>query len=299
MSVELAHAGQCTIMHHQYYQMVDLLIECCKKSMGGLNPHAAPCAPSTSRIVAEESAKTKKKNNNNFESSKWNKSSKWNTCRTKKGRRNQNNNKNIKEKNMKIVSNRFSRLQETTQDAKEVMDRIEKAVDEIKHATINEEKEESKENMHDADIVDINTLDAETHKCAEHDKQNNNNNDELSENKTNNIEKDENINNNEGSQVPADLDANINEINEESEHDSEKERLACYALHPDSESECADSESSSESFDEYIKCPSDSDYESETDDDEEDDEMWKEYLKGDALVQEMRKKFRGRNDEID
>ena len=43
----------------------------------------------------------------------------------------------------------------------------------------------------------------------------------------------------------------------------------------------------------------DSDYESETDDDEEEDEMWKEYLKGDALVQEIRKKFRGRNDEID
>ena len=247
MSVELAHTGQHTIAHHQYYQMVDLLIEHCRKSMGGLNPHAVPHAPSTSRIVTEDSANTKKKNNNNFESSKWNKSSKWNACRTKKGRRNQNNNKNIKEKNMKIFGNRFSRLQETTQDTKEVMDMIEKAVDETKHATINEEKEESKENMHDVDIVDINALDAEMHKYVEHDKQDNNNNNEISENKTNNIEKDENI------------DVNINEINEESECDSEKERLAYYELHPDSESECTDSESASESFDEYSKCPSDLD----------------------------------------
>ena len=159
---------------------------------------------------------------------------------------------------MKIFGNRFSRLQETMQDTKEVMDMIEKAVDETNHATINEEKEESKENMCDADIIDVNTLDAETHKHVENDKQDNNNN-ELSENKTNNIEKDENIDNNEGSQVPADLDANINEINEDSECDSEKERLAHYELHPDSKSEYADSESSSESFDEYSNCPSDFD----------------------------------------
>ena len=93
MSVEIAHTGQHTMMHHQYYQMVDLLIEYCRKSMGGLNPCAMPYAPSTSQIVAEDSANTKKKNNNNVESSKWNKrhnnntaaSTKWNACGTKKG----------------------------------------------------------------------------------------------------------------------------------------------------------------------------------------------------------------------
>ena len=116
MSVEFVHTGQHTIIHHQYYQMVDLLIEYCRKSMGGLNPRTMPYAPSTSRIVAEDSENAKKKNNNNVKSSKWNKrynnntaaSTKWNTCRTNKGRRHKNNNKNIKENNIKNFSNRFS-----------------------------------------------------------------------------------------------------------------------------------------------------------------------------------------------
>ena len=211
MSVEFVHTGQCTITHHQYYQMVDLLIECCRKSMGGLNPHTVPCAPSTSRIVAEDSANTKKKNNNNVESSKWNKrnnintakSSKWNACRTKKERRHKNNNKNIKEINNKKFSNRFSRLQELVQDNHEVMDMLEKAVDDTKHANSNKEKEENKKNMHDADAVDTNALDAETQKYVEYDKKDNNKNNETSENKEN-IEKDENNDNNEGSQDHAD-----------------------------------------------------------------------------------------------
>lgn len=148
MSVEFAHTGQCTTMHHQYYQMVDLLIEYCRKSMGGLNPHVVPYVPSTSRIVAEDSANTKKKNNNNVESSKWNKrhnintaaSTKWNTCRTKKGRRQKDNNKNIKENNIKNFRNRFSQSHEVVHDDQEVMDMLEKAFDDTKHANINKEK---------------------------------------------------------------------------------------------------------------------------------------------------------------
>ena len=84
MSLEFTHTGQCTIMHHQCYQMADLLIECCRKSMGGLNPHAVPHAPSTSRIVTEDSANTKKKNNYNVESSKWNKKNNINAAETTK-----------------------------------------------------------------------------------------------------------------------------------------------------------------------------------------------------------------------
>ena len=79
MSVEFVHTGQCTIMHHQYYQMVDLLIEYCRKSIGGLDPHVVPHAPSTSQIVTEERTNKKKNNNNNVESSTWHK------CETKKG----------------------------------------------------------------------------------------------------------------------------------------------------------------------------------------------------------------------
>ena len=154
------------------------------------------------------------------------------------------NNKNKKETNIKIFSNRFSRLQEVAQDNHEVMDMLEKAVDDAKHANINkEEEEENEKDIHNADTVDMNALDAETQKYAEHDKNDNNENNETSENKEN-IENDENNDNNEGIQVHADLDVNQNESNEESEYDSEKERLEYWAMHPDSDSEYSDSDES-------------------------------------------------------
>ena len=114
----------------------------------------------------------------------------------------------------------------------------------------NEEEEEHEKDIYNADTIDMNTLDAETQKHAEHDKNDNNENNEISENKEN-IENDENNDNNEGIQVHADIDdflsqfyanidANQNESNEESEYDPDEARLACYEMHPDSDSECAD-----------------------------------------------------------
>ena len=61
MSLEFVHAGPYTVVHHQCYQMVDLLTQHCRKTMGGLNPHALPYVPLTQKIVKEESANNKSK----------------------------------------------------------------------------------------------------------------------------------------------------------------------------------------------------------------------------------------------
>ena len=52
----LEHAGMHAVIHHQHYQMVDLLTQCCRQSMGGLNPHALLYVPSEQKNVAKESA---------------------------------------------------------------------------------------------------------------------------------------------------------------------------------------------------------------------------------------------------
>ena len=41
--------GPHTVIHHQHYQMVNLLIQHCRRSMGGLNPYALPCVSSKHR----------------------------------------------------------------------------------------------------------------------------------------------------------------------------------------------------------------------------------------------------------
>ena len=35
----------CAVIHHQYYQMVDLLMQNCRQSMSGLNPHSLTHMP--------------------------------------------------------------------------------------------------------------------------------------------------------------------------------------------------------------------------------------------------------------
>ena len=37
--------GPHTVMHHQCYQMVDMLMHHCRRAMCGLNPHALPHEP--------------------------------------------------------------------------------------------------------------------------------------------------------------------------------------------------------------------------------------------------------------
>ena len=263
MSLECVHTGTHTVIHHQYYQMVDLLMQFCRRTMGGLNPHALPHAPLTTSIDNEESAiddedrtNTKQKNDNKVESSKSKKgrnnntaSTKWKACRTKKGRMSKNNNKNKKEKNNKIFCNRFSRSQETTQDTKEVMGMLEKAVDDAKPTNVKkEEKEENKNISYDADTVDGNALETEIQKYVKSDKDDNNKKNKPSEKKEN-VDKDKNNDDKEDGQVHADCDLNQTE----SEYDSEKEREACYAMHPDSESELEDVDDISESdFEEWM-----------------------------------------------
>ena len=38
-------SGSHTVFHHQCFQMVDLLMHCCRRSMHGLNPYALPHVP--------------------------------------------------------------------------------------------------------------------------------------------------------------------------------------------------------------------------------------------------------------
>ena len=67
MGIGIDCTGPCTVFHHQYFQMVDLLMHFVWQSMCGLNPHATPHAPpqyQAKTIKARETFKTTKKNNN-------------------------------------------------------------------------------------------------------------------------------------------------------------------------------------------------------------------------------------------
>ena len=80
MSLEFGfeHAGLHTITYHQHYQKGYLLIQNCRKTMGGLNPNALPHVPSKQQKVPKESAYDQKKNINIA------KPPKWHACKKKK-----------------------------------------------------------------------------------------------------------------------------------------------------------------------------------------------------------------------
>ena len=145
MSLEFVHEVLHTVAHHQCYQMVDLLTQCCRKPMGGLNPYALPYAPPTKQSVEKSNAPNMRNKNDNV------KSSKWHVCKKTKGRRCINKNKNKTEKETKGVVNRFSRLQDMVKDNNEVTEVIEKAVEEDKLR--NTIKNKNEENKHDVDSV--------------------------------------------------------------------------------------------------------------------------------------------------
>ena len=155
MSLEFAHTGPHAVVHHQHYQMVDLLMQHCRKTMGGLNLCALPYAPLTPQIVAE-SANNKRNNKKNAESSKWH------ACKTKKGCRYKNINNNKNEKKIKLFGNQFSQLTEMVQDNHKVAEVLETAVDEEINLNIN--KEETTRNTHNVDSADMSILDAEMQK---------------------------------------------------------------------------------------------------------------------------------------
>ena len=234
------HAGPYTITHHQYYQMVDLLILCCRKTMGGLNPYALPYAPSKQKKVPKESTHDQKKNINIV------KPPKWHACKKKKGNRCKNNDKKKIDKETKIFGNRFSRLREMVEDSQEVIDVLEKAVDEDTHQNENKGKEDE-ENEHDVDSVETQTLDEEIKKHVDQDKNESFMCKRAANEKIENIHdnSDENVDDNSSATDGKSENAQ-NECCEESDcdHDSEKERNACHLLHPDSDSDCSDSETS-------------------------------------------------------
>ena len=212
------HAGPYTIMHHQHYQMVDLLILCCRKTMGGLNPHALPYVPSKQQKVPKESTHDQKKNINTV------KPPTWHACKKKKGNRCKNINKKKIDKETKIFGNRFSRLREMVEDSQEVMDVLEKAVDKVVHQNENKGKEDE-ENKYDVDSVETQTLDEEIKKHVDQDK-----NESFNENVDNNSD-----------ETDDEVEVNQSASNEECEYDSydsEKVRYEHRLMHPDSDSEC-------------------------------------------------------------
>ena len=250
MSLEFVHAGTYTVMHHQYYQMVDILMQYCKKSMGGLNPHALPYAPATKQDVGKSNTHDMRNKKSNA------KSSTWHACEKKKGRKYANKNKNKIVKETKGVANRFSRLQEMVKDNNELVEAIEKVVEEdkLRDTSKNENKNETKDDKttnkdatsYDVDKIDESALDDIIQSFATNDRHGN---EEGAHNATSNVCSNNNV---EGVQIHADWD--FNRSNEGSEHDSEKEREMHYAMHPDSESECADFDSISErDIDEWMQ----------------------------------------------
>ena len=73
-----------------YYQMVDLLMEHCWRSMGGLNPYASPHAPVQHNEEVKMNIKLDEKACNTNQEG-------WKTQKTRKGKRNNNNKKhNVK-----------------------------------------------------------------------------------------------------------------------------------------------------------------------------------------------------------
>ena len=237
MSFELIHKGPYTVVHHQYYQMVDLLIQHWRRTMSGLNPYALPHSPPTPKRDAEST-------NNNVNNTKNAESTKWHTCKTKKGRGYKNNNNKKKEKKTRLFGNRFSRLAEMVQDDKEIKDVLETAVDE--EVKLNMIKEKTTRNAYNVDSADMNMLDAEIQKYVDQDH---------NEDIQNKINLNENADDNENVDNHVNNTSDKTESNEESEYDSEKERFEYRLMHPDSDSECLNENSEVEYFnsDESIK----------------------------------------------
>ena len=196
MSLEFGidHTGPHAVMHHQYYQMVDLLTQCCRRTMCGLNPLALPCTPLQHQDVTKKNSKQKQKDKiQNLEPSK----QQWKTHRKKKGKRNPNQHKNQVEET-KIFGNRFSRLKEMTKNMNEVTEVLWETVKEQNNATNceeikkNEKEDAENKNECNVDSVDINKLDEEIKKYVENDKSMNESSNKIVENE--NIE--ENIDDN-------------------------------------------------------------------------------------------------------
>ena len=54
---DFGFAGPHTTFHHQCFQMVDLMIMHCKRTINWLNPHALLCEPTASNAKLKEEKK--------------------------------------------------------------------------------------------------------------------------------------------------------------------------------------------------------------------------------------------------
>ena len=143
MNNGIDYTGPHAVMHHQYYQMVDLLIHCCRRTMCGLNPHALPHAPLQHQDVTKKNSKQKQKDKKqNLEPLK----QEWHTQSRKKGKPNPNKCKN-QIKDTKKFENRFSRLQNMTKDMSEVTEILWKTVKKQNNANNCKEKRKLKTNV--------------------------------------------------------------------------------------------------------------------------------------------------------
>lgn len=153
------YTGPCAVMHHQHYQMIDLLIQHCRQSMRGLNPHALPCVPSQHQEIEKKSRNQEDKDRKpNLAQSKQG----WKTCNKNKGKRNQI--KKHKVKKTENHENRFSRLQDMVKDMTEVMELLSETVKDQNNKNNGVEKMESTNenkdiNSYHVDSVEINVLD--------------------------------------------------------------------------------------------------------------------------------------------
>ena len=96
--------GPHMVIHHQYYQIVDLLIQYCRQLICGLNPYALLYALLKHRsIEIKNKDQDEKEKKPNLSKSKQG----WQTQNKAKGKSYKNNKQN-KEKNTDICGNQFS-----------------------------------------------------------------------------------------------------------------------------------------------------------------------------------------------
>ena len=236
-------SGLHTVIHHQCYQMVDLLIQHFRRSMCGLNPYALPYMPQHKEDMneTEESKKTNKRQKIPFDQG-WKKQRNTKRCNNVK-----NNNITEKEREINANANQFQRLQALVGDMTEVTSVLtEVAKNDACAGNNNKKTIEKKVNSHHVDDIQMDVLN------------------DLIDDKIE--KKDDSLKKTSGEKIAKSMKKCKHESDDkehEKEHesdnkkscyeesacdydsyDSEKERNECYLFQPNSDSDCSDSETS-------------------------------------------------------
>ena len=138
------YSGPHTVMHHQYFQMVDLLMHYVQRSMSGLNPHASPYVPhhqqaQINKLNEKLEEKKKKTSDQPNMCKEKNDTQGWKMCTNKKQK------KRTKNEQPEIVQtaidgNRFSFLKNMVGENAEVTQLLQKAVEKQNKNESNESK---------------------------------------------------------------------------------------------------------------------------------------------------------------